>query len=182
MNMPVGICTFIVSSIGYFPCQLVSAQSAAFDQDPPKSTPMAQATNPSSPDDTMCPVTTDNAVDLSFFAVYDGRTPDFGQTSLASISLGTISALVAIFHGLANSTESDYTGRLSDFLWWHRVLGIATAVVATAAWIAVERRARSATPRAIVAVRITVLAAALLVVVTGHFGGSLVFGWGYLTP
>ena len=261
------------------------AQTPDPEQAPPEQAVAAGALNPSSPGNTMCPVTTDEAVDENFSTVYNGRTvyfccrrcrskfeadpeayvenlgaavpvslqtpddpdvhgeeapaqadaaepdhdhaedhgsgesfavlPYLGRFHVlvihfpiallsigalfevagcagkrpriepvvrAAVGLGAFSALAAMLLGLANSIEAEYNGALSDVFWWHRALGIATTVVAVAAWVAVERRARSARPRAVSTASVLILLAALFVAVTGHLGGTLVFGLGYLLP
>lgn len=99
-----------------------------------------------------------------------------------TVGFGAVAAVVAVLLGLANAIGADYRGTLSWVFWWHRALGITTATVALVAWIAVERRARRATPASIASARVLLFLAALLVGVTGHFGGSLVYGWDYLLP
>lgn len=100
----------------------------------------------------------------------------------ASVGLGAISALLAAPLGLMNAIGAEYAGVLADVFWWHRLLGLTTAGLAVVAWIAVEWRARKPSANAIVATRVAVFASAALVGITGHLGGSLVFGWEYLAP
>jgi len=100
----------------------------------------------------------------------------------ASVGLGAVSALVAAPLGLMNAIGAEYAGVLSDVFWWHRLLGLTTAGLATLAWIMVEWRARKPSPNVKTAARIAVLVSAALVGITGHLGGSLVFGWEYLLP
>jgi uncharacterized membrane protein/YHS domain-containing protein len=100
----------------------------------------------------------------------------------ASVGLGAVSALVAAPLGLMNAIGAEYAGVLSDAFWWHRLLGLTTAGVATLAWLAVEWRARKPSPNVEIAARVAVVASAALVGITGHLGGSLVFGWEYLLP
>lgn len=69
-----------------------------------------------------------------------------------------------------------YDARASDTLEWHRWLGVGAAVLSLVVWIAAERAQRSGrTP-----LRIALVLAALVTAATGHFGGLLVFGEGYL--
>lgn len=100
----------------------------------------------------------------------------------ASVGLGAVSALVAAPLGLMNAIGAEYAGVLSDAFWWHRLLGLTTAGAATLAWIAVEWRARKPSPNVAIAARVAVVTSAALVGITGHLGGSLVFGWEYLLP
>ena len=69
-----------------------------------------------------------------------------------------------------------YDARASDTLEWHRWLGVGAAVLSLVVWIAAERAQRSGrTP-----LRVALVLAALVTAATGHFGGLLVFGEGYL--
>lgn len=111
-----------------------------------------------------------------------GRKPGVEAIVRATVGLGALSAAAAVLLGLANAIEADYSGTLSWVFWWHRALGITTAVVGILAWLALTRRRRQPTPQRIVVARTAILLAATLVGVTGHFGGSLVFGWNYLMP
>ena len=111
-----------------------------------------------------------------------GRKPGVEAIVRATVGLGAMSAVAAVLLGLANAIEAEYSGTLSWVFWWHRALGITTAVVGILAWAALERRIRQPTPKRIVVSRAAILLAATLVGITGHFGGSLVFGWEYLMP
>lgn len=124
---------------------------------------------------------------LAFGAVFEiigwlGRKPGTEPIVRAAIGFGALGAVAAMLLGLANAIEADYAGTLASVFWWHRVLGITTAVLALTAMVAVEMRARSDSPRRTVVARVAVLAVAALIPVTAHFGGSLVFGWEYLLP
>ena len=110
------------------------------------------------------------------------RKPEFQIIVRATIGLGAISAVAAMLLGLANGIEADYSGTLAWVFLWHRALGIATAVAGLLAWFALEFRVRQPTPRRVVVARATILIAAAMVGLTGHFGGSLVYGWEYLMP
>jgi YHS domain-containing protein/uncharacterized membrane protein len=100
----------------------------------------------------------------------------------ATLATGALGALVAAPLGLANAIGVDFTGTLGWVFWWHRALGIAVAVLAIVAWIAVERRQRAASPSRIGAATWLILCTALLVGLVGHFGGSLIYGWKHLWP
>lgn len=116
--------------------------------------------------------------------VFDWIRPTPGASMLTRllIGLGAASALVAMLLGMANAIGTSYSGTLSWVFWWHRALGITTAVLATGGWIAVEVRNKRRTTRTNIFARTLVLLAAVFVAVTGHFGGALVFGWDYLAP
>ena len=98
------------------------------------------------------------------------------------IGLGALSALVAAPLGLAHAIENTYSGDLGGVFWWHRALGIAVAILAVVAFGAVAMRGRKESPARAGAPTLLVLATALLTFITGHLGGSLVFGWDYLFP
>lgn len=95
-------------------------------------------------------------------------------------AVGALSALAAMGLGLLHGSADDYAGTLSWVFWWHRALGIAVSTAAVIAWIAVERRARREKSGGFATVALLLTAA--LVGITGHFGGSLVYGWEYLLP
>lgn len=100
----------------------------------------------------------------------------------ACSGFGALAAVVAASLGLMDSIGADYEGVLSDVLWWHRLLGLTTAGLAILAWLAVERRVRKPSTHTLRAARIAVFLAAGFVGITGHLGGSLIFGWGYFLP
>lgn len=101
----------------------------------------------------------------------------------ASVGFGALAALFAASLGLMNSIGADYEGILTDVFWWHRLLGLTTAGLAIVAWIAVEwRKRKPSSNNAALTARVAVLLVATFVGITGHLGGSLVFGWDYLLP
>jgi len=97
------------------------------------------------------------------------------------IGFGAVAAVVAMALGLIHGMGADYPGFLGTVFWWHRALGIATAAAAVLTWLLVERRYRVPHAGRGVASGAVLLTAAL-VAATGHFGGSLVFGWNFLIP
>ena len=96
--------------------------------------------------------------------------------------LGALSAVLAVSLGFIHAIGADYSGTLAWVFRVHQGLGVLTAILAVIAWVLVERRVRNRTPGRIMAARVLVLLAAVSVGVTGHFGGSLVFGWEFLMP
>lgn len=83
--------------------------------------------------------------------------------------LGAISAIVAAIFGwlLAND------GYDEDTLFWHKWLGIATAVCAIIAWWTKQKKEKRI-------YKFSIWCVALLLLATGHFGGSLTHGSDYL--
>jgi len=99
------------------------------------------------------------------------------------IGFGALSAVVAVVLGLLHGTAADYPGDQESWIfWWHRLLGISTGVLALITWGAVEWRARRPQDKRGLGVTAIILVVAALVGITGHFGGSLVYGWEFLLP
>jgi uncharacterized membrane protein len=99
--------------------------------------------------------------------------------AIANVRAGAVCALVATFAGwrLAVAPEIE----LSPLLEWHRWLGTlaaGAAVAAALATAAVHRRSALGTGT----YRIALFAAGMLVAVTGHAGGVLVWGANFLRP
>ncbi len=98
-----------------------------------------------------------------------------------SVLLGGIGALVAAPLGWLAATGAEYGSDLEGTLWWHRVLGTATAASAVALLIASERLARSLQPDpARSFFRALLFATCILIPLTGHLGATLVFGPAFL--
>lgn len=118
---------------------------------------------------------------LCELAALRDRWRSLGGLVPALAGTGALASLAAMLLGFAHAMDTRYHGRLAEFLDWHRTGGIATTVAAFVAWALVVRRSRdrtgSATPT-----RVAVLLTAALVAITGHLGGSLVFGPDYLVP
>lgn len=98
------------------------------------------------------------------------------------IAFGALSSIVAVTLGLMNAIEAQYSGTLASILWWHRALGIVAMIAALATWVLVEKRSRIKSESGYKPARIAILSTAMLIAITAHFGGSLVFGWSYLFP
>lgn len=95
------------------------------------------------------------------------------------LALGALGAAVAAPLGWANAAHAGYAGELASVLTIHRGLGTSTAVWALGTWGIAEavRRPRGARWRPWY--RAALIAGAVAVGVTAHFGGTLVFGPGY---
>ncbi|MBT8184093.1 MAG: hypothetical protein KJN76_04580, partial [Eudoraea sp.] len=106
---------------------------------------------------------------------YQGKKEKKKNTSLIAFGwlLGAISAIVAALCGWLLAASGNYP---EADIFWHRWLGIALAIIATAGWW-LKRNPGKFTSRANNS--ITVLAVALLMV-EGHLGGNLTHGADYL--
>jgi len=95
------------------------------------------------------------------------------------VILAALGAAVAAPLGWANASQTDYAGELASVVTIHRWLGTTAAVWAllTCALSEASRRAGRHTWRPWY--RLALFTAALLIGVTGHFGGTLVFGVDY---
>lgn len=100
-----------------------------------------------------------------------------------SLWLGAIGALVAAPLGWANAltVENSYTGASASLLFYHRWSGTSTAALALIALVLSERFRRRGRATGRRAYQVALFAAAGLVVVTGHLGASLIFGWDFLS-
>ncbi len=98
-----------------------------------------------------------------------------GWDSAISLSLifGALGGFVAAFCGWMLAADGGYEG---GTLGWHRWLGIGTSVLATVAWLMKSKRI-SIDPKYFAGV----LGATILgLTITGHLGGNLTHGEGYL--
>jgi uncharacterized membrane protein len=87
--------------------------------------------------------------------------------------LASISSILAVIFGSLLANEGGYA---SDTLFWHRWLGIGTAILTSIIWLSLSDRlkmSRSTTQWGIIAML-------LLLTITGHLGGTLTHGASYL--
>ncbi len=102
-------------------------------------------------------------------------------TGLACVALGAIGAGVAAWAGWLNADLETHGRGVADLMETHRWLGIAAAVMAGVALLAgligASGRARGMTA----AYRVVLIGTASVVGLAGHWGGSMVYGEGYLT-
>ena len=99
------------------------------------------------------------------------------ELSKINLYIGTLSALLAAPLGWAAAANTNPSRDLLEILEVHRWVGTATAVWAClCAWIA-SQSARN--KQFLISYRATLLVGALLVSISGHFGGMLVFGANY---
>jgi len=104
---------------------------------------------------------------------------DWRAVAIANVRAGAVFAIGASIAGwrLASAPGMEATSSLE----WHRWLGTVAAVAVLAAALTTAG-ARERSPVALWVYRITLLLAAVLVAVAGHFGGLLVWGAGFLRP
>jgi uncharacterized membrane protein len=101
----------------------------------------------------------------------------FSDTARVIIVLGAVTGIGAALLGWFAAEHVTYPADLLRVLWWHRAFGIATVVLGAAAALAseVSRRPVAAGGWRL-AYRLLLLAAAILVGITGFLGGTLVYG------
>jgi uncharacterized membrane protein/YHS domain-containing protein len=97
-----------------------------------------------------------------------------------TVLLGAASAIGAASLGWLNALSANYDGDLAQVLEYHRWLGTGTAVLAVVVALLSELHRRRPAPVWRMAYRLALLLAAAAVGLTGHFGGTLVYGVGYL--
>ena len=99
--------------------------------------------------------------------------------AVANIRAGAAIGIVTAITGwlFASSPAVDVTTSLE----WHRWLGLAGAAGAIGAAL-LSSRLHGASRRAALAYRCLLFVTALLVALTGHLGGTLVWGAGFLRP
>ena len=96
-----------------------------------------------------------------------------------SVLLGAAGAIGAASLGWLNAMSANYDGDLARVLEYHRWLGTGTAALAGVAAVLGEVQRRRPVLVLRMAYRAALLLAAVVVGVTGHFGGMLVYGVDY---
>lgn len=106
---------------------------------------------------------------------FNRKQPKPGWDSAISLSLlfGALGGFVAAFCGWMLAADGGYE---SGTLGWHRWLGIGTSVLAVVAWLMKTKRI-SSDPKYFIGV---LVASLLGLTITGHLGGNLTHGEGYL--
>src|SRR3954454_14271320 len=108
------------------------------------------------------------------------RKASLSPVGVTCIILGAVSAALASAAGYVHAAFSSFGAESRTTLLAHQSFGIVTAGLALLALLPLifHREARRSPLRIY---RAGAIAAALLVIVTGHFGGTLTHGSGYLT-
>lgn len=108
-------------------------------------------------------------------ARWRGRATGFASAASWLLGLAALSAVVAAGTGWLLAAHEHIRSDLREALAWHRWLGVATAAVSCVAWLLSVKNdhARSGLGRS----RMTLaVAAAVLVLFVGYFGGEMVWG------
>lgn len=98
------------------------------------------------------------------------------DVSVYCIYLAALTGIGTVLLGLAAGSAASYPSFLSEYFSWHRLLGIATALVTILTAYMGSRFLRQSTAATVWSYRIILLVNAILVGVTGHFGAMLAFG------
>lgn len=105
---------------------------------------------------------------MDLWAARTNAKAQYRQAIQLAVGMGALTAVLSAATGYLLGSRGDYTA--SD-IQWHQWMGFATAAAALAAWVLREHK------------RFTFLLgfSVLLLVVTGHLGGEITHGRGYLT-
>jgi uncharacterized membrane protein len=93
----------------------------------------------------------------------------------AGAGLGVVTAITGWLFAASQGVDA------TTSLEWHRWLGMAAAAGAIGAAL-LSLRLHASSGRAAFGYRVTLFVTALLVAITGHLGGTLVWGAGFLRP
>lgn len=104
----------------------------------------------------------------------------FRDAARVLVLLGAPAATLAAAMGWAAARTASYP-ELARVLMIHRWLGTSTAIAAVVTLVASERYSRHSTVRRRMPYVIALSVTALLVGITGHFGGTLIFGTEHFT-
>ena len=102
--------------------------------------------------------------------------PRFLEAARVFVLIGAPMAVVATALGWAAGANAGYPGELATVLTRHRWLGTATAIAAIVTLIASERYWRQPTMVARYVFLVALGGTAVLVALSGHFGGTLIHG------
>lgn len=105
------------------------------------------------------------------------RRPTPARTSINMLGIGVIAAAAAIGSGWLNGDYENHASQ-ADTMELHRWIGIGGGVIALLAFLVGLGASRSR--RALMAFRAMLVVAAAAIGFTGHLGGSMVYGEGYM--
>lgn len=88
-------------------------------------------------------------------------------------------AIIAAALGWIAASQSNYTGDLAEVLTLHRWLGVSVAGLATIG-LAALGLVKFKPQQGLIIYRMIAVTLVVLVPVTAHFGGTLIYGKGYL--
>lgn len=104
-------------------------------------------------------------------------SPSMRDSARFCLGVGAVSALVSALLGWLAAESTRVPRMLEDTLGFHRWAGVSTALVAALAFLFSEQACREgASTGASRRYRLTLFAAIVLVILAGHFGGTMVFG------
>ena len=101
------------------------------------------------------------------------------QVARFSIVVGAFSAVMAVASGWLNADSQEYFGKSAEYLFWHRWLGVALAVVMIFSALVSARAAKQNTKLKTLLFSFLLFLALGVVSVTAHLGGLLVHGEDY---
>lgn len=104
------------------------------------------------------------------------RSQRLDYVSVYSVYMAAFMGVGTVLLGLAAGSAASYPSFLSEYLDWHRALGISTGIVTLLTAYAGRRLLIRSSIGTVWSYRIVLLVNAILVGVTGHFGAILVFG------
>ncbi|MDF7806178.1 YHS domain-containing protein [Verrucomicrobia bacterium S94] len=105
-----------------------------------------------------------------------GSHPLFRGAARFNLHLALLGAVAAIILGLAAASGTSYPAEYAEVLMKHKVVAFITLAASIVAACCMEIGIRKERPTFILAYRVSLVLAAVLVALTGHFGGMLVYG------
>ena len=105
----------------------------------------------------------------------------FDHASRFMLIAAAISVIPTVTTGLAFSYGVSYAGDMADIFWWHRFMGLFTAVIAFVTMIFKELTVRKIF-RSSIYYSISLLILFISVNITGYLGGKITFGQQSLLP
>jgi uncharacterized membrane protein len=119
---------------------------------------------------------------LELFIVWKPESSGLRFAITVNLILGTLGALAAAPLGWIDATLMHFEPDLRPILAWHRWLGTSVAVGAVLTSLARYWAINSGSLRVLWTYRVLLWLFALLVGITGHLGGLLVYGLDYFSP
>ena len=105
----------------------------------------------------------------------------FQEAARVLVALGAPMAAIAAALGWATGLFAKYPGELEQVLTTHRLLGTSTAILALTTLVLLESYLRKQSSNLRTAYLAALVLTALLVGITGHFGGTLIYGTEHFT-
>ena len=105
----------------------------------------------------------------------------FENASSFMIFSGALAALVAVGLGWLAASGANYSGEMAELLSRHKWLGSSTAILAFLSALFKGLSLKKQSPKLILSYRACLLLTAVLVGLTGHLGGMLIYGKDYFS-